>query len=329
MNTIEELLGGEELTGVTLDTEQKENTNPEIIKFQTGDIIIGRFLPNVNDRSNPWIEYTQCGIQSQSNGSFIDCGLLRKSKKLSDPIIDLRQKLWNKYVETKDEHFKEARNFIKVIPKVVFNWFTISHKNEKVEKFKEEYNQNRVLRLPANRNWQTREITSLIYAQFMKNYKGDSNTDKLGNVLFDLSEKGISYKIKITSKGDYISYDPSGCGFESMQKRIKGLEDWKEPYHKVYDLTKYVPQVKSEEEINNTINLHLTDIVNSLSSNKKIFNFNNNKIVNDGDDDFIPMGNHENLNEPTKKNIRSMVEEDEDDDLELLEKLSRSRKTSV
>jgi hypothetical protein len=326
MISIEDLLSGEQQVSGNIPEQQvKESSHPEIIKFQVGDVITGRFLPNRTDPQNSWIEYTQSGIQSQSTGEYVDCGLLRKSKNLKCPLVDIRQKLWNKFQETGNESFKEARDFIRLSPKAVFNFFVILHKNDKVEDFTEVKLANRVLRLPANKNWKTKEVTSLVYSQFLTAYNGSADNEKLGNLILNLGPTGISYKIKISSKGEFINYDPAGCGFESMQKAIPGLADWKAPYDSVYDLTKYVPEVKSEDEVNDIINNHLTDIVNSLSTNRTIFSSLTSKSSKVEDDDDIPMGDE---NSSTAKGVDNGSNEEVDDIIKNFKDRKKNAKAS-
>lgn len=287
VTTIEELLAGEVTIQDDTSSDNTTQVNPEIIRFQVGDIVVGRFLPYLPDKDKTKVEFTETGINSQLNNQYIRCGRMRRLEGLKDPFMDLKKKVWVKYEETKDEAYRNFySNCFQVSPKVLFNWFTISHKNDTVADFEEEENTNRVLRLPANRNWKTREITSHVFNQWHDAYfgEGPDDEDKLGNAIFNLGKEGYSYKVKIVDKGGYINYDQSG--FELKPKAIKGLtgDDWREPYSNTFDLEQYVPLIMSEEEVNEILNTHLEEVVLAVNNNRTV-SLGSSKV----DDDNIPL----------------------------------------
>jgi hypothetical protein len=204
---------------------------------------IVRLLPNIENFEKTFFHYYSHIWQSKKDGSMVNV-FCPNSYGERCPIDEYRSKVWKTGSDEEKENIKPLKRNE--------NWLVNVY----------------VIKDPTNPENQGK-VKILRYGKqldkiIMNAISGDES-DEFGPKIFDLSENGCNFKIKVdTNEGGYPNYVSSK--FQSPSK-IPDLENIDEIYSSVKMLDGIFKH-QSESEIENTLNMHWF-CKSSQSSNKK------------------------------------------------------------
>lgn len=213
------------------DTSTSNPLYKEILKFKAGNTYVLRLLPNLKDLSKTFYHFYTHGWNSFSTGQYVSALSLQTIGQ-PDPIGRERYRLSKFGAE--DE--KEKAKLVKWQEQWYVNVLVVEdpvnpENNGKVK----------IFRFGTKLN---KKITSAI--------SGD-DADEFGPRVFDLSENGVNFKLKVETQGEYVSYDSSRFTSPIDLKITK--EKQQEIYDSVFDLEAINP-LKTESELMDMWNTH-------------------------------------------------------------------------
>lgn len=215
----------------------KNNTNSsfkDFLKFDTGKTYLLRLVPNTENISNSWFNYSQHIWKSSVTGKAVSA-ICPNTYKEKCPICEYRSKIW----ATKDKTLQETTYPLRKQEKTLYNAFVITDPTNPS-------NEGQVKFLNAGS-----QLEKIIQAALF----GDDK-EEFGAKVFDLSANGSNLRVKVEeNEGGYASYISSR--FLSPCK-IDAL-DTDEKINTVYDNFKSVDTVfakKSYDEIKTLLDVH-------------------------------------------------------------------------
>jgi len=218
-----------------LTKETQSNTNnkyKEILKTEVGNTYTVRLLPNVSNPSKTFFHYYSYGWNSFSTGQLITV-VSPTTWNERDPIAEERYRILRTGT---DEEKKKAEAL-----KRREHWFVNAYViNDPVN----EDNNNKIKVIRFGRQ---------LYKIIMDAIEGEEAED-LGPRIFDLSPKGVNFKIKVEKQGDYPTYVSSKF---TTPKEVEGLDEdnYKKIYDNIFDLESFVT-LKSYDDLKETLNKH-------------------------------------------------------------------------
>jgi hypothetical protein len=225
----------------SLNTEKQGNaTYKDIMKLEVGNTYVVRMIPNVQDPKSTIFHYFHHGFTSNETGQYVDaiCPTTWGERCL---ICEERFKLWKKG----DEDSKNIARLIRRLEKHLVNVYIVN------DPVKEENNgTTKVLRMGVR-----------MYEKVQSAIEGD-DADEFGSRVFDLSDAGCNFKIKVETSQDgagasarkFTNYNNSRFTAPSA---ITGMTPNKlqEVYETIHDLTKFVER-KSDDELSTMLKTH-------------------------------------------------------------------------
>jgi len=223
----------------------------DILKMEPGNTYLVRLIPNVKDPKATFFHYFHHGWNSTSTGQYVDsfCPTTFDERCI---ICENRFKLY----KTKNEDDKKVAYNIRRMEKHMVNVYVISDPTNS-----ENEGTVKVLRFGKRLH---EKITEAIEG-------GDA--DEFGSKVFDLTENGCNFKIKVESTVEgtrkFANYNNSRF---TAPGPIEGLtpQKIKTIYDSIFDLTKFV-EPKSADEMKELLQEHLFSdfTIVAESSNKK------------------------------------------------------------
>ena len=234
---------------MTKDSGQSNRS--QFLRTEVGNTYTVRLLPNVKDANKTFFHYYTHGWTSFATGQYIN-QISPQTWGERDPIGEARYRI----TKTGTEEEKEKAKAIMRRENWMVNVYVI---NDPVNP--DNNGTTKLLRFG-------RQLHKVI----MEAMQGDE-ADELGPRIFDLSDSGCDFRIKVEKQGDFPTYVSSKFG---MPKAIEGMDDGKakEVYDSITDL-ETVFTVKSFDELKEMLNEHFyclsTDEVAIVSTSKTIF----------------------------------------------------------
>lgn len=253
------------------------------------------------DPDNTFVTYKEVGFNSRIDNSFVYGGRSPSDAGLKEDAFKNAQ--WKHYKDAKDAGDEaEQKASYKLIPqrKQLVNAYLVSVDGDDPEA-KEKIGKVVVLRYPAQID-KTGAPISDIFKRIHSAVFGDMSK-KIGSKAFDLSAKGKSLIVKVTEKGGYNNY--SETQFDDMEDIGLSQEQIVDILSSAHDLKEFVPDVKSQEEIENILAKHwygesasVDDEMDDepvittkpVKEKQTVLSKKTEKVVVKDDDDEIPMG---------------------------------------
>ncbi len=263
------------------------------LKMEVGKTYLVRFIPNVNDPKATFFHYAHHGWTSSSTGQYIDATCLRTFNERC-PICEARFKLY----KTKKEEDKELAYTLRSYDKHLVNVYVISDPTTP-----ENEGTIKILRFGKR-----------IYDKVLAATEGD-DADEFGHRIYDLTENGCNFKIKVESssegKSKFTNYNNSRFTAPSAIPDMTSSKI-KEVYNSIFDLSTMI-EVKSEDEVTKLLNDHSDLNTEGLKLSKKKAELQDDKgdeknIDNTEVEDEIPMG--DSTPPKTSKTKQSSTQED-------------------
>ena len=221
-----------------------------ILKLNKNATYIGTLLPNKKDISNTFVRYQKIGFMSPITGKYIYLGRSPSDAGLKEDVV--RDIQWKEYNAAKEAGDEDARKkACRLIPQKerVVNFFLHKVIGDDTQKSKE--GTVVVLPYPAQTDKEGNP-SSEIFKKIYHALKGDK-AKKIGDKAFDLTAKGKTLIIKVTEKAGYNNY--SETEFDDIEDdMVKSAAQIKEIEDSVHDLTEFIPEVKSKEELLELLN---------------------------------------------------------------------------
>lgn len=212
-----------------------------------------RLLPNIKDPDNSFVTYKEIGFVSRVTNQFVYGGRSPSDAGLGkDDLFKSTQ--WKHFSAAKDRgDDAESKASYKLLPqrKQVINAYLVSVDGDDAEG-KEKVGKVVVLKYNAQLNKEGLPVSD-IFKRIHAAVWGDK-AKKIGSRAFDLSSRGRSLLIKVTEKAGYNNY--SETEFEDAEDIGLSPERIQEIMDSVYDLTEFVPEVKTPDEIKQILDTH-------------------------------------------------------------------------
>lgn len=219
---------------------EKKNTGGsfrDIMKLTVGNTYLVRLIPNVKDPANTFFHYFHHGWTSNETGQYVDA-ICPTTWGERCPICEERFRLYKKGGDKN----KELSKLIRRMEKHFVNIFVVQDPvNE------ENNNKIKVLRFGIR-----------IKEKFDAAIEGDDAAE-FGSRVFDLSENGCNFKIKVESAQDgnkkFSNYNNSRFTAPSAIPSMTP-EKMKEVYESIFDLSTYIEK-STTEGLKNMLATHL------------------------------------------------------------------------
>lgn len=207
-----------------------------LMKLEIGNTYLVRFIPNVVEPKNTFFHYFHHGWTSLSTGQYVD-GLCLRTFGERCPICEARFKLY----KTKTEEDRKLAYEIRQLEKHLVNVYAISDPTTPDNEGKV-----KILRFGKRIDDKVKAATD-----------GDDAIE-FGPKIFDLSENGCNFKIKVdtSSEGNrkFANYNNSRFTAPSAIPAMTAARI-KEVHESVFDLTKQV-EMKTAEELEQMLKDH-------------------------------------------------------------------------
>lgn len=280
------LINLDELVGTLTEQDVKNREQSErpladdnFLSFEAGHTYLVRLLPNAANTAQTFVNYEEYGFKSIT-GPYIYLGRTPHSIGRKDIIKDLQWKTYQEGLKINDEELKKRSYTLFPQKKQMVNVYVIDNPSNP-----ESNGTVKGLRYSAKTN-KAGEPISPIYAKIRDAVFGDNSKD-IGKRAFDLSKDGVTFAIKVTKNaGGWNDY--SGSAFKFPSDLGLSSEDIARIYGETKDLESLIPEVKTDEELNQLLAEHWygTSVQETTSS----ANQTSRNAVDDDDDDLIPMG---------------------------------------
>jgi hypothetical protein len=266
--------------------------DPRILKFKKNCTYVLRLLPYIKDVNNTFITYKEVGFKSSVDGTYVYGGRSPQDAGIKDDLFKKTQ--WDLYSKAKERGDEvEQKASYKLLPqrKQVVNSYLISVDGDDPDA-KEKIGEVVAVPYPAQVDREGVPISD-IYKKIHSAIFGDMSK-KIGAKALDLSEKGRSLIIKVTEKAGYNNY--SETAFDDAEDLGLSPSQIKEILNKAHDLSEFIPEVKSQDEIQKILDKHWfgtsatpddeleEEEVEVVSPKRKI------NLTTKLEDDEIPMG---------------------------------------
>lgn len=226
----------------------KPIADENFLSFVAGNTYLLRLLPNMaNPASETFVDYEEYGFTSLT-GAYIYAGRTPNSVGRKDIVKDLQWKTYSEGLKNHDEELKKRSYTLFPQKKQMVNVYVID------DPVNPENNGSvKILRYSSKRN-KLGEPISPIFAKIYDAVHGDNSKD-IGKRAFDLTANGVSLAIKVKkNSGGWNDYSESSFKFPSdlglSVDEIKGI------YGQTKDLSTFIPEVKSDEDLNTILAIH-------------------------------------------------------------------------
>jgi hypothetical protein len=216
-----------------LEKSEKSGNNiyKEILKFKPGNTYVVRLLPNIKNPDETFFKFFQHSWNSFCTGEYINVLSLQTFDK-QDPINLLSWKL--KKSGTPEEKAKAEK--VQWSEQVYVNVYVVDDPTNP-----ENNGTVKIFRFGRN-------LKKIIESGI----KGE-DSDEFGAKVYDLSPKGVNFKIKVEKQGDYPNYSQSRFTSPSDLGLSKAKQE--EIYNSLHNL-KTIISPKTEEELIEIWNKH-------------------------------------------------------------------------
>ena len=215
-----------------LSQTKTDNKISEIMKFAPGNSYVVRLLPNVKDPSKTFHHYYNSGWESFATGQYIGM--------VSPTTVNERCPMTELYFKVQREGTPSEKEKVRAITKRE-NWLVNAYVvNDPVNP--ENNDTVRIIRFGKQ-----------LHKIIMDAIEGE-DSDQLGHRIFDLSDNGCNFRIKVEKQQQFPTYVASKF---LMPSEIPGLDEdrMQEIYDRGHDLANVFP-IKSYEELQDTLNTH-------------------------------------------------------------------------
>jgi hypothetical protein len=232
--------------------------DPRILTLKKGAKYTFRFIPDLKKPTNNFLAYKEVVFPSQMDNTTVYGG-----RSPSDAGIAVKDDLYNKtqwaaYNKAKEEGNEPARKLAcKLIPqrKQLANVYL--HAVEKDAEAEKKIGQNLVIRYSAQLDKEKKPSSDLLKKIDSALYGEKSK--KIGSRALDLTEKGKSFTIVVGTKdlgGGQKIPEYSESEFEDAESLGLSKERIAELLAGVHDLSEFVPEVKTKEQIQQILDEH-------------------------------------------------------------------------
>lgn len=235
---------------------QKEKSgfkaDPRILKFKKNCTYILRLMPYIKNVNNTFVTFKEIGFKSRVDGTYIYGGRSPQDAGLKEDLFKKTQ--WDHYSKAKEKGDEvEQKASYKLLPqrKQYCNAYLVNVEGEDPDA-KEKIGEVIAFPYPAQIDKNGAPVSD-IYKKIHSAIFGDMSK-KIGAKALDLSEKGRSLIVKVTEKAGYHNY--SETAFDDAEDLGLNSEKIQELLNKAHDLTEFVPEVKSAEEIKSILDKH-------------------------------------------------------------------------
>lgn len=207
------------------------------LKMEVGKTYLVRFIPNIKDPKATFFHYSHHGFTSLSTGQYVDATCPRIIGERC-PICEARFKLY----KTKKEEDRNLAYTIRGHEKHLVNVYVVNDPTT-----------------PENEgNVKILRFGKRIYDKILDATEGD-DVDEFGHRIYDLSENGCNFKIKVESSSEgnrkFTNYNNSRFTAPSAIPNMNP-EKIQETYKNIFDLSKIL-EMKSEDELNDILKNHV------------------------------------------------------------------------
>jgi hypothetical protein len=272
--------------------------DPRILKFKKNNTYVLRLIPYIKDVNNTFVTYKEVGFKSRVDGSYVYGGRSPQDAGIKDDPFKATQ--WEHYSKAKEAGDEvEQKASYKLLPqrKQVVNAYLVSVEGDDADA-KEKIGEVVAVPYPAQVDREGNPISD-IYKKIHSAIFGDMSK-KIGAKALDLSEKGRSLIIKVTEKAGYNNY--SETTFDDAESLGLNETQIREILNSAHDLTEFIPEVKSTQDIKNILDKHwfgtsatpddeMDDEPEIETPKKKI------DLTTSPEDDEIPMGKSKSSDE--------------------------------
>jgi hypothetical protein len=226
--------------------------DPRILKFKKNCTYVLRLLPYIKDVNNTFVTYKEVGFKSLVDGTYIYGGRSPQDAGIKEDLFKKTQ--WEHYSKAKERGDEvEQKASYKLLPqrKQVVNAYLVSVEGDDPDA-KEKIGEVVAVPYPAQVDREGNPISD-IYKKIHTAIFGEMSK-KIGAKALDLSEKGRSLIVKVTEKAGFNNY--SETTFDDAEDL--GLNDGqiREVLNSAHDLTEFIPEVKSQDEIQGILDKH-------------------------------------------------------------------------
>jgi hypothetical protein len=266
--------------------------DPRILKFKKNCTYVLRLIPYIKDVNNTFVTYKEVGFKSPVDGTYVYGGRSPQDAGIKEDLFKKTQ--WDHYSKAKergDEVEQKASYKLLAQRKQAVNAYLVSVEGDDADA-KEKIGEVVAIPYPAQVDREGVPISD-IYKKIHSAIFGDMSK-KIGAKALDLSEKGRSLIVKVTEKAGYNNY--SETTFDDAEDLGLSESQIREILNSAHDLTEFIPEVKSQDEIQKILDKHWFGTSASpddeleeeeevtVSPKKKI------DLTTKPEDDEIPMG---------------------------------------
>ena len=222
----------------SLNVEKTGNSSfRNFLKMEVGKTYLVRFLPNIADPKSTFFHYSHHGFTSLATGQYVDATCPRSFDERC-PICEERFKLY----KTKNEDDRNLAYMIRAHEKHLVNVYVVNDPTNA-----ENEGTVKILRFGKR-----------IYDKILDATDGDDK-DEFGSRVYDLSENGCNFKIKVESSSEgnrkFTNYNNSRFTAPGAIANMTP-EKVKEVYDGIFDLSKIL-EMKSEAELADVLKNHV------------------------------------------------------------------------
>ena len=226
--------------------------DPRILKLKKNCTYVIRLIPYIKEVNNTFVTYKEIGFKSRVDGSYIYGGRSPQDAGIKEDLYKKTQ--WEHYSKAKERGDEaEQKASFKLLPqrKQVVNAYLVSVDGDDPDA-KEKIGD--VVAVPYNAQVDREGAPiSDIYKKIHSAIFGDM-AKKIGAKALDLSAKGRSLIIKVTEKAGFNNY--SETSFDDAEDLGLSETQIREILNKAHDLNEFIPEVKSQDEIQTLLDKH-------------------------------------------------------------------------
>lgn len=221
----------ESIKGALADNSSNQSSYTEIMQTRPGNVYTVRLLPFAKAPENTFYHYYNMGWTSFATGQYVQA-LSPQTYGERDPIAEERFRA----SRTGSEEEKEKAQAIRRMEKWLVNVYVIDDPSNPD-------NNGKVKMLRYGKQLH-KIITEAIEGE---------DAEEFGPKIFDLSDKGVNFKIKCEQQGDYPTYVSSR--FTASGKLGLTEEQQEDIYKGTFKLKEVFP-IKSADELTQMLNEH-------------------------------------------------------------------------
>ena len=226
--------------------------DPRILKFKKNCTYVIRLIPYIKDVNNTFVSYKEIGFKSPVDGTYVYGGRSPQDAGIKEDLFKKTQ--WEHYSKAKERGDEaEQKASYKLLPqrKQAVNGYLVSVEGDDPDA-KEKIGEVLAIPYPAQVDREGNPISD-IYKKIHSAIFGDM-AKKIGAKALDLSPKGRSLIVKVTEKAGYNNY--SETTFDDAEDLGLSDEQIRDILNKAHDLNEFIPDVKSQDEIQQLLNKH-------------------------------------------------------------------------